>query len=172
MRYLGVTIIHGKIRYNNGHRQSYRQHTGQGTKSAHKHPDVRFGHHIAVSYCCHSDQRPPQPQRYTFEIVVWVRLYPFRVVYQTGKYHYTYRTSLISLLIISNYVYHDYQPNTRKNTSRVSSLAEARNVWMSIFKPEECLVSLNSLMILMMEKNSIMSAFSKWEAKRRNIKSM
>jgi hypothetical protein len=41
-------------------------------------------------------------------------------------------------------------PKTRKKTKRASSLAEALNVWIRIFKPGEWRVSLNNLKILMM----------------------
>jgi hypothetical protein len=51
-------------------------------------------------------------------------------------------------------------PNTKKNTSNVSSLADALNVCMRIFRPDECRVNLNNLMIRIIEKNSSMSAFS------------
>ena len=61
---------------------------------------------------------------------------------------------------------------TRKKTSRVSSFAEALNVCMRILSPDECRVSLKSLMIRMMEKNSRMSAFSRWEANFCSAKSM
>lgn len=42
---------------------------------------------------------------------------------------------------------------------------------MSILRPEECLVSLKSRMIRMIEKNSRISAFSRWEANRWRIRS-
>ncbi|KAH9421821.1 hypothetical protein DERP_002110 [Dermatophagoides pteronyssinus] len=51
-------------------------------------------------------------------------------------------------------------PNTKKNTNRNSSLALARNVCTSIFKPRECLVNLNNLNIRIMEKKSNISALA------------
>ena len=54
-------------------------------------------------------------------------------------------------------------PRTRKNTRSINSLAEARNVCSRIFNPDEWRVSLNSLRILMIEKNSKTSAFLMWE---------
>ena len=44
-------------------------------------------------------------------------------------------------------------PRTRKKTSSMSSLAEARNVWIRIFSPEECRVSLKSLRDYSIQEN-------------------
>ena len=40
-------------------------------------------------------------------------------------------------------------PRTRKKTRSINSLAEARNVCSKIFRPDECLVNLNSLTMIM-----------------------
>ncbi|KAJ8935827.1 hypothetical protein NQ318_008724 [Aromia moschata] len=86
-----------------------------------------------------------------FTVLFRIRLDPLCVVHQAGE---------------------DHNAEHEKNTSNVSSLADALNVWMRIFRPEECLVSLNSLMMRMMEKNSMMSAFSRWDANFRSTRSM
>ena len=54
-------------------------------------------------------------------------------------------------------------PRTRKKTRSINSFADALNVCSKIFKPDEWRVSLNSLRILMIEKNSKTSAFLMWD---------
>lgn len=76
---LRVRVKHCEVAYDDWHRKSNRQDTGQSAYGTYEHSYVCFGGHVSIPYRRHGYYGPPETHWYGREIVVGIGLNALRV---------------------------------------------------------------------------------------------
>ena len=82
---LGVRVEHREVGDDDRDGEGDHEDPGEGAEGANYDPGVGLGHHVPVTHRRHCDNRPPQPLRNRFEVVLGINVKSFRVVNETRK---------------------------------------------------------------------------------------
>ena len=87
--HLCVAVEHGKVGDYDWNGEGDHKDAREGAQGAHDDSRVCLGYHITIPNRGHCHHCPPQPLRYTFEIIFRVCMKPLCIVDKTCEYHHS-----------------------------------------------------------------------------------